>query len=69
MDDGIVEGSMPDDRRLDAVMRTLADVRCQKCNRLLCKRSKRPLRDGEVIEIKCWKCDDMNYLMGGPETT
>lgn len=46
----------------------LEEVRCQKCNRLLCKRTSQPLRDGEVIEIKCWKCDDMNYLMGGPDT-
>lgn len=45
----------------------LEDVRCQKCNRLLCKRSANPLQAGEVIEIKCWKCDDLNYLMGGPK--
>jgi phage FluMu protein Com len=47
--------------------KTLDEVRCQRCNRLLCKRSSpQPLRNGEVIEIKCWKCDDMNYLVGGP---
>lgn len=59
---------MPPVGRRDAVVKRLDDVRCQKCNRLLCKRSSpAPLRDGEVIEIKCWKCDDMNYLVGGPE--
>lgn len=57
---------MPTDGRRDQV-KDLRDVRCQKCNRLLCKRSSQPLKDGAVIEIKCWKCDDMNYLMGGPK--
>ena len=61
---------MQTDGRTDAVAkpatRTLNDVRCQGCNRLLCKATTRPVRDGEVIEIKCWKCDQLNYLMGGP---
>lgn len=60
------------DRRSDPVTTTrqvtLAEVRCSKCNRLICKTTPRAVRDGEMVEIECWKCGDKNYLMGGPKT-
>jgi len=44
------------------------EVRCRTCKRLLCKTTvSSPLRGAEAIEIKCAKCDALNYLMGRPE--
>ena len=42
----------------------LREVRCRRCQRLLCKAS--PLKQG-TVEIKCPHCDSMNYLTGRPE--
>lgn len=58
---------MPTDGRGDAVTvaATLRDVRCQRCARLLCKAT--ALHGAQVVEIKCPKCDQFNYLMGRPE--
>lgn len=48
--------------------KTLEEVRCQSCTKLLCKRSTNAaLRPGELIEIKCAKCNTVNYLMGQPD--
>jgi phage FluMu protein Com len=59
---------MPVHRRDESVTpRTLREVRCG-CGRLLCKTSTQPLRHAGVVEIKCEKCGEMNYLMGGPES-
>jgi phage FluMu protein Com len=53
-------------RRDDALVDALKEIRCGHCNRLLCKASPQPVREGQTIEIKCWKCDALNYLKGRP---
>jgi phage FluMu protein Com len=42
------------------------EVRCRSCKRMLCKTTAQPLKPSEMIEIKCVKCDALNYLMGRP---
>lgn len=60
---------MPASRRDEPVAvtdRQWEEVRCRTCKRLLCKTTVHPLRPSEIVEIKCAKCDALNYLMGRP---
>lgn len=54
--------------RLD---RTYERVCCRngECRALLMKATASCLREGGAIEIKCGKCNTMNYLLGRPALT
>jgi hypothetical protein len=64
---------MPSGGRSEPVTQRLTErqweeVHCRTCKRLLCKTTGgSPLRSAEAIEIKCAKCNALNYLMGRPE--
>lgn len=47
-----------------AFVRELTTIRCAQCGRTVCKATKDAVRAGEVIEIKCSRCNQRNYLMG-----
>ena len=44
------------------------EVRCFNCRRLLCRLEPGALRAEHRVEVKCPKCDAMNYGIGA-ETT
>lgn len=48
----------------EGTLKSLHDVRCDGCRRLLCRISDDPLRFGKVLEIKCPKCDFFRYVKG-----
>lgn len=39
-------------------------IKCCACHATLGYGTPRPVRAGGEIEIKCWKCNAMNYLLG-----
>jgi phage FluMu protein Com len=43
----------------------LEDVRCRRCHAKLCMATADPLKAQALVQIKCWKCKEMNYLFGG----
>jgi phage FluMu protein Com len=47
--------------------RPMEEVRCRTCRVLLCKTAPDSMKSSGVVEIKCRKCDDLNYIMGRPE--
>ncbi len=48
----------------DGQLKTLQPYRCGGCGRLLMKVEPDALRAHKAIEVKCNKCDYMNYLIG-----
>jgi phage FluMu protein Com len=42
-------------------------VACCECKKTLAYADPDPVRGGKEIEIKCWKCNAMNYLIGRDE--
>jgi phage FluMu protein Com len=49
---------------VDRPVRTWKDVRCCGCSRLLLKQTPFAVRAGESIEIKCARCNALNYIVG-----
>lgn len=53
-------------------VKALESVRCagtfqgERCNRILFRATAQPIRHGGVVEIKCGKCGEMSFLIGGP---
>jgi phage FluMu protein Com len=52
--------------------KNLRDVRCsgkfrgEPCNRILFRATALPLKPGSIVEIKCGKCEEVSYIVGGP---
>ena len=44
--------------------RRLEATRCHSCKKLLCESTRDAIRPGQVVAIKCGRCNAMNYLMG-----
>ena len=42
-------------------------VACCKCGRTLAYADPDPVRASKEIEIKCWECKELNYLIGQDE--
>lgn len=53
----------------------LRDIRCagtfrgEPCGRILFRATANPVKPGSVLEVKCGKCDQVNYVVGGPTDT
>lgn len=48
----------------DGQLKSLEPYRCGGCRRMLMKIDPDALRATKVIEMKCNKCDFVNYLIG-----
>jgi phage FluMu protein Com len=48
----------------DGQLRALQPYRCGGCGRMLMKIDPDAVKAGKAIELKCNKCDFMNYLIG-----
>lgn len=67
---------MPARGRLEPVTTTtdLKEIRCagrfrdKPCGRILLRATSQPVKPGAVIEIKCGKCEQVSYIVGGPTT-
>lgn len=52
----------------------LKEIRCagtfreKPCGRILLRATVMPVKPGALLEIKCGKCEQVNYIVGGPET-
>jgi phage FluMu protein Com len=52
--------------------KNLKEIRCrgtfrgEPCNRILFRATSLPLKQGSIVEIKCGKCEEVSYLVGGP---
>ena len=52
--------------------KNLVEIRCagsfrgEPCNRILFRATTMPLKQGSILEIKCGKCEEVSYLVGGP---
>lgn len=44
--------------------RRLEVTKCHQCNRVLCENTRDALRPGEMVAIKCGRCNTMNYMLG-----
>ena len=42
----------------------LISVRCSGCRQLICKQAPDAIRPERFVEIKCAKCNALNYLQG-----
>jgi len=66
---------MPTRGRVEPVTaaKDLKEIRCsgtfrnEPCGRILCKSTVLPIKPGALVELKCGKCDQVNYIIGGPE--
>lgn len=64
------------DRRSEPVTaaKDLREIRCagtfreKPCGRILFRSTSAPIKAGGMIEIKCGKCEKVNYVIGRPET-
>jgi phage FluMu protein Com len=48
----------------DGQLRQLEAMRCNGCGRMLLRIDAEALKPGKVVEVKCGKCDFMNYRIG-----
>jgi len=55
--------SKPPEVREDGMRR----VGCCRCGSTLAYADPDPVRAGKSVEIKCWKCNEVNYLIGQDE--
>jgi phage FluMu protein Com len=64
---------MQTERRSEPVTaKTLTEIRCtgsfqgEPCNRILLRSTMQPIRQGGMLEIKCGRCNEVSFLIGGP---
>lgn len=68
---------MPPGRRSEPVTaaKDLKEIRCagmfrdKPCGRILLRATAAPVKSGGLLEIKCGKCEQVNYIVGGPAET
>jgi len=65
---------MPADGRSEPVTaaKDLKEIRCagqfrgEPCGRILFRASANHVKPGAIVEIKCGKCEQVSYVVGGP---
>lgn len=45
----------------------LEATECHSCGKLLCENTRNAIRAGQIVAIKCGRCNAMNYLMGASD--
>lgn len=47
--------------------REWSEIRCRCCNAFFLKAQRSALKPGAALEIKCYKCNAINYAVGDAE--
>lgn len=49
----------------DGQLKAMLPYRCGGCGRLLMRLDEDAIKPSKAVEVKCNKCDFMNYVIGG----